>query len=116
MIVWVTDLQGTLTVSEGGGLRGLGRKATENVGMSLADFGDSDVWRIAFPAALDGMSTITASVFDGHAYLNFCAPRRDGRGCIVGVSGFSWEVGPDALPMVSRALSVIAEELEGRNG
>lgn len=92
-IVWLTDVGGTVVVSEGGGLRGIGRTYADNVGVNLSAFGpDSEVWTVAYPAAMAGETTITPSSFDGVAFINLCGPIYDGRGRVSGMFGFSWTV------------------------
>lgn len=109
VIVWATDKDGVLTMSEGGGLRRIGLSYADNVGIRLSDFGeDSKVWTVAFPAALAGRTTVTPSVFGDKAYINMCGPLHDGRGQVSGMFGWSWEVSPAEMESVMHTAQSIA--------
>lgn len=120
VIAWVTDDQGNLTISEGGGLRSIQRGAGDNVGVHLSAFGDTSdgLWRTSWPEAQEGRTSFAPSVYiddegNRHAYVNFCGPRLDGRGKIIGMVGFSQEVTDGTLRELERTVAAIKRFLEG---
>lgn len=93
IIIWAIDAEGTITLSQGRGLEGLGLGQDETVGHNVFDlYGDKPAVIAAMRQALAGDEYRGSAEIGGRVLEGYLAPLRDAAGKIVGASGVATDV------------------------
>jgi PAS domain S-box-containing protein len=93
VVLWATDRQGTITLSEGSALAGLGLKSGQLVGQSLFDlYRDYPRDLAAVQRALDGHEASMVGELGGIDLETIMTPVRDQHGEVTGMIGISTDV------------------------
>ncbi len=96
-VLWTTDADMRFTLSLGAGLKSLGLKPNELVGVCLQEFpngpGKGDLVVVAaHQHALEGESLAFEQMIHGHVYQSYVEPLRDDHGTICGTIGIALDI------------------------
>ena len=117
VILWATDCEGRLTVLEGAGLRTLGVRSEDVLGLTPAEIHpDSRRYRRHLMLALRGRTQSVEVQLGDQTFMTRLGPLVDANGTIVGVTGMSMDVTPErrlveALASEGRQRATVAAAL-----
>lgn len=93
IILWAVDLDGTIRLSQGKGLAGLGIASGEDVGKSLWElYADYPQVLADIRRAMAGETILATNDVGGTSFDSYVAPLRDETGAICGVQGVSTDI------------------------
>ncbi len=93
IIIFTTDSRGVVTLSEGAGLKALGRSPGELIGKSVFEVYASNAGVISnMRRALDGESFTSLTHIDGAVLEGWMGPLRDAAGRVTGIIGVTTDV------------------------
>ena len=106
VIIWAIDRHGIFTFSEGRGLKELGLKPGEAVGMSLFEkYGDNPEVVDSVRRALNGETVSSVTQSDGLSFESKCTPIFDVNGRVTGAIGVA----------IDKTAQHVAEEMLGKS-